>query len=181
LGIVPAVLVKIIYDSIVNGFKKKSITKAIISELKEIKFQYVLNIFLIYSRHELLTRENIKWIYNNLKECSEIEEARNIIKGLHGFDKFSDQELEQYKLDRKEASLCKSLNPKKKKILVVEQNIEYIDLYDPEYQYKAIRILRGVDRQNQQLDSASIYHIKTFEVEDADNHAKVCKNQDIAI
>lgn len=181
IGIVPAFLVKIIYDSFSKESKKESISIAIISELKEIKYQYLLTIYNIYSRYSLLDHENIEWLHENLKEFEKLEEAGNILKLFHGLTELTDLQIKAFLHSKQSVSTGKSLIPKKSRILFIEQNMDYIDLFDTDYQYKIIKIMRDIDRLNQQIDIVLFYERKTFEIEDEDNHKLICQNLDTAI
>ena len=174
IGIVPGLLIKIVYDSLLKESKRESVSKAIISELEELKYQYLLTIYNIDSRYELLNREKIRWIYENLKAYKDIEDAENIIKGLKGFSVLNDNQINEFNRIKKSQSEGKSLIPKKSRVLFIEQNMDYIDLFNTDYQYKIIKIMKGID-------IALYYDRKTFEVEDEDNHRKICLNVDMSI
>ncbi|MCH7518898.1 MAG: hypothetical protein IH964_07695, partial [Candidatus Dadabacteria bacterium] len=104
IGIVPGLLIKIVYDSLSKESKRESVSKAIISELEELKYQYLLTIYNIYSRYELLNREKIRWIYENLKAYKDIEDAENIIEGLKNFFDLNDNQISKFNRIKKSQS-----------------------------------------------------------------------------
>ncbi len=61
------------------------------------------------------------------------------------------------------------------------QNLHYVDMFDKTLQYEILKILKKIDRLNQQIDIAKAYDMKTFEVEDPSNHRRICANLDISL
>ncbi len=123
IGLIPGVLVKVVYDSISKSQKKKEVLNGFISELKELKFQYLMNIFLVYTRYSMLDREKIVFLLNNLNKCQDYEDSKATIKKLNDLNNTSDPTLSCILEVKKIESQGKSLIPKKTKILFIEQNL----------------------------------------------------------
>lgn len=181
IGLITGVLGRVIHDSILIGQKKRRILDGFISELKELKYQYLMNIYLIYGRYALLNRESIDWLLENLEEYQNSEELDKTLESLRRLSKLNDPEFSELLERRKSESQGKSLIPKKSRIMFIEQNLDYLDIFDEDFQYKILKIMKGIDRLNQQIDIARTYDMKTFEVDDEDNHRKICANLDLSI
>lgn len=183
LGLFFGVIGKLIYDSISKCQKKKQILNGFIVELTALKYQYTLNTYLIYSRYGLLDKDNISWLIDNLEIFRETEKLDKTLENLKTLKEKSEDETEFASLlvARKQASEGKSLIPKKTKILFIEQNLHYIDMFNEKDQLEILKIMKAVDRLNQQIEIAHMYYIKTFEVADPDNHSKITSNLDLSL
>jgi len=181
IGLITGVLGRVIYDSILIGHKSSKILNGIINELKVVKMEYLFNIYLLYSRYQLLTRENINWLINNFEEYRDTEDVSNILNFLSTLQNGSDQQLATININRRNASIGKSLIPKKIRHMFIEKHLDNLDLYEVDCQYKLIKIMKGIDRLNQQIDVAQIYDMKTFEITDPGNHSRVIANVDISL
>jgi len=181
LGLFFGVIGKLIYDSIARYNKRKQVLNGFITELTEIKYQYVISIYLIYSRYGLLRDTNVTWLYNNLECYSEREELKNVLDSLKVLKVAGPVEFARLCAERTAKSAGLSLIPKKTKILFIEQNLHYLDLFNQKDQYNILKIMKSVDRLNQQIEIAKMYDVKTFEVEDPDNHRRICLNLDLSL
>ena len=163
-----------IIDAVRNGYLKKEIQIAIISELKEIQYRLVCNVYLISRRFGTIDNQLINWSLKILKEYKGPYSDRQVLEALERQRNLNEEQL---------ASLGEIMKPDKSQAMTLRKfatpfldfHIGSLSMFPPNYQLELFEIKSQLGLLNDRIEDTRYYYKMTFESNiSSDNYNAVC-------
>jgi hypothetical protein len=151
-----------IIDAVRKGYLKRDIKISIISELKEIQYRLVCNVYLINRRFGTIDKQLINWSFKILKEYKGAYSEIQVLEALERQQNLNEKQL---------ASLGEIMKPDKSQAITLRKfstpfldyHIGSLSMFSPNYQLKLFEIKSQLGLLNDRIEDTNFYYKMTFE------------------